>query len=407
MLRFDDGTNLFERADRSGKRQEGSMRGRLVVVAGILLGLGLGAQAQDQGGVATATNGGKAAGPEATSGFGNEANYARLDEMQHGSVFFMGKVAVEDAPMPWDPIPVVVICNKSDEVRYRTEADAKGNFTIRPAYTGPLHSEVTPTIKNPHQEAAAQLTGCNIHAVLPGFKSSSLHIAYTSIMDDPNLGTVTLTPDSAAVGSSMSATYAKASPEAMKQYDKARKEFVSGNERGAEKDLEKTVKIDPQFADAWYHLGKLQQAKKPADALSSYQKAVAADPNFVSPYLPIAELAADQKNWKEVKSATDLALKLDPQGNPQILYYSAVGNYNVGNVNVAEANAQKSLAMDPQHTAPNTEQLLAVMLASQGQLADALHHLQHSLTYLKPGPNRDLVQQQIAQLEKAMPAGSN
>jgi hypothetical protein len=29
--------------------------------------------------------------------------------------------------------------------------------------------------------------------------------------------------------------------------------------------------------------------------------------------------------------------------------------------------------------------------------------LQNSLTYLKAGPNRDLVQQQIAQLEKAMP----
>jgi len=345
------------------------------------------------------------AGPEATSPVGKEANYSELDEMQHGSVEFMGKVAVEDAPAPWDPIPVVVTCDKDSVVRYTTATDAKGNFTIRPAYTGPLHSEVSPQVGK-HPVPAAQLTGCNIHAELPGFKSSSLHIAFTSIMDDPDLGTVTLTPDSAAAGSSMSATYAKASPDVLKDYDKARDEFVNGNARGAMKDLQRVVKKDPNFADAWYHMGKMEQTTKPANALSAYQKAVAADPNYVSPYLPIAEIAADQKNWKEVKEASDKALQLDPEGNPQILYYNAVGNYNLGNVDAAEASARKSLAMDPQHTAPNTEQLLAVMLASQGDLAGALHHLQHSLTYMKPGPNRSMVEQQIAQLEKAMPAGS-
>jgi cytochrome c-type biogenesis protein CcmH/NrfG len=72
---------------------------------------------------------------------------------------------------------------------------------------------------------------------------------------------------------------------------------------------------------------------------------------------------------------------------------------------VAEASARKSLAMDPQHLAPNTEQLLAVILAGKGQYAEALKHLQNSLTYLKPGPNADLVKQQIAQLEKVVPAG--
>jgi len=375
------------------------MRGKLAVAVGILLGLGLGAQAYGQA-TPGASSADKMAGPEATSGVGKEANYARLDEMQHGSVFYLGKVVVKGAAYPWDPVPVVVVCDH-DVVRYRTAADAKGNFTIRPAYTGPLHSEVTPTIKNPHQAAAAKLTGCNIHAELPGFKSSSLHIAFTSIMDNPDLGTLTLTPDSAAAGSSVSANYAKASPEAMKSYHKARSDYANGKDKSAEKNLEKAVKADPNFADAWYRLGLLQDASKPADALKSYQKAVAADPKFVSPYLPIAELAANQKNWKEVKSATDEALKLDPEGSPQLLYYNAVGNYNLGNMSVAETSAEKSLAMDPQHTAPKTEQLLAVMLAGQGQLTAALHHLQHSLTYMKPGPDRTLVEQQIAQLEKA------
>lgn len=379
------------------------MRGKVFVAVGMVLGMGLGALANGQ-----ATQGASAsdrvAGPEATSGMGKDANYARLDEMQNGSVHYLGKVAVKGAANPWDPIPVVVVCGS--KVEYRTAADAKGNFDIRPAKQDPLYSEISPHVGK-QTPSAAQLTGCNVHAELPGFKSSSLHIAFTSIMDNPDLGTIVLTPDSGAAGSSLSATFAKASPEARKQYDKARSDYANGKLSSAEKTLEKAVKADSNFADAWYQLGQLQEAKKPAAALTSYQKAVAADPNFVLPYLPIAELAATRKDWKEVESATDEALKLNPEGNPQLLYYNAMGNYNLGNTGAGEASAEKSLAMDPEHTAPKTEQLLAVMEASQGDLADALHHLQHSLTYMKPGPDRSLVEQQIAQVQKAMPAGSN
>jgi hypothetical protein len=61
--------------------------------------------------------------------------------------------------------------------------------------------------------------------------------------------------------------------------------------------------------------------------------------------------------------------------------------------------------MDPQHLAPNDEQLLAVILAGHGDYATALDHLRNCLTYTPAGPNADLIKQQIAQLEKLVPAG--
>jgi tetratricopeptide (TPR) repeat protein len=377
------------------------MRLKLIAAVAILVGAGMGAQAYAQAAAAASK---ATAGPEASSGFGKEANYATLQEHQRGGINFIGKVAVENAMFPWDPIPVIVTCN--GVVRYRTEADAKGSFTIAGGSSDPLHSEIVPQAANPHQETASHLIGCDVHAALPGFKSSSVHIANLDIMDNPDIGTIKLRPDNEAAGSATSTTTTTASPEAMKRFNKARSEFQGGNAKGAERDLEKAVQLDPKFADAWYQLGKLQQADKAADALSSYQKAVAADPKFISPYEHLAEVAAVQKNWQAVANATGQALKLNPEGTPQIWYYDALGNYNLGKVDVAEASAQKSLAMDPQHVAPNTEQLLAVMLASQGDLAAALHHLQNSLTYVKAGPNRDLIAQQIAQLQKALPAGS-
>jgi hypothetical protein len=60
--------------------------------------------------------------------------------------------------------------------------------------------------------------------------------------------------------------------------------------------------------------------------------------------------------------------------------------------------------MDPLHTEPNTEQLLAVILAAEHDYTGALEHLRECLTYYPPGPNADLVKQQISQLERAMTA---
>jgi hypothetical protein len=47
----------------------------------------------------------------------------------------------------------------------------------------------------------------------------------------------------------------------------------------------------------------------------------------------------------------------------------------------------------------NTEQLLAVILARKADYTGALLHLNNCLSYLPPGPQADMVKQQIAQLE--------
>ena len=384
------------------------MRSRLFVVAGIVMSMAVSAPAFAQAGAAAeaAASSAKAAGPESTSGFGKDANYSEMEGHQVGGIRFVGKVVVEDAMFPWDPIPVIVTCN--GVVRYRTEADAKGNFQIQGATTDPMHSEVTPEAGNPHEETASQLIGCDAQAAMPGFASTKVHIANLSIMDNPDIGTITIHPDNSATASSMSASTTTASPDAMKKFNKARSEWINSNTEAAEKDLQKAVQSDPKFAEAWYELGKMQQANnKYPDALNSYQKAAAADPKFVSPYERIAEMAAQLKQWQTVENATSTALKLDPTGTPQLWYFDAVGKFNTGDADGAEASARKSMAMDPQHTEPNTEQLLAVILASKGELAEALQHLKNSLTYIKPGPNADLIKQQIAQLEKALPAGGS
>lgn len=171
----------------------------------------------------------------------------------------------------------------------------------------------------------------------------------------------------------------------------------------AQHDLEKAVQIYPQFAEAWYQLGKLQQVSSPKDAGNSFAKAVAADPKFVAPYEHLVPIAAQAAKWQEVADDTARELELNPRGTAQIWYYHALANYKLNKKAVAEASALKALAMDPLHTQVNTEQLLAVILADKQDYAGALAHLRSCLTYLPSGPNADLVRQQVAQLEKMVP----
>jgi cytochrome c-type biogenesis protein CcmH/NrfG len=372
---------------------------RKLFTLGLLIVSGL-ASAGAQARPAPSGGGGAPANPNAemTSGTGKYANWDQMAGHQTGSLYFMGKVAVDGGQLPWDPIPVVVSCNGT--IRLNTRTDPRGGFKIESA---PRESEVVRSKTDPAVVTPSQLMGCEVRAVLDGFRSSSILIANASILDNPDIGTITLRIDERATSSSQSSTTATVSKDALKAYAKAREDMIDNHPDGAQHNLEKAVKADPKFAEAWYQLGKLQEKEKPEDAWKSFSTAAAADPQFLPPYEHIAAIAAQQKKWQDVVDATDHALKLDPDGTPQILYFSAVGNYNLGKKDVAETHATASLKMDPSHVAPNTEQLLAVILASKGDYSGALDHLRNCLTYTPPGPNADLMKQQIAQLEKVVP----
>ena len=336
--------------------------------------------------------------PALSSGSGPQVNFGELMNSQVGSMRFAGKVVVEGAKPLWNPIPIVVKCD--GKTRYNTEADLKGNFDIEARLPA---SEIVKTKSDLQKVTAAALVGCKVSAILDGFESTSVTIVNGTIMDDPDIGTIHLRQDERAIGSTISATTASAPADAVKEFEKAHSDETDKHLESARRHLQKAVTIDPQFAEAWYHLGKLEETDKPQDALNAYSKAAAADPKYIPPYEGIAAMAAIQKKWQDVVNATDHSLQLNPAGTPQIWYFSAVGNYNLGNAQVAETAAETSMSMDPSHVAPNTEQLLAVILAGRGAYKDALDHLRHCLTYTPPGPNADLMKQQVAQLEKIVP----
>ncbi len=337
-----------------------------------------------------------ATGPESTSDVGKYANWDRLAQQARPGDYLSGTVKLEAAAPVWEPIAVTVTCD--DKPRYTAHTDVSGAFRIL---------SVNTTGKAPVGAAAqkantSQYIGCQVRAELAGFQSSTITIPNRDLTDNPDIGTLTLRREEGAKGGAISSTTQSAPKDAAKLFEKARNELLDGKPHPAEKDLEKAVQIYPQYAEGWYQLGRIQEASKSPNAQSSFQKAVAADPNYLPPYDHLADLAVQQKNYAELLDYTTHALQLDPRGTPKLWYYNAMANHNLGHDDVAKVSAEKGLAMDPLHTQPNIEQLLAVVLVSQRDYAGALEHLRNCLTYYPNGPNADLVKQQVAQLEHAL-----
>jgi len=303
--------------------------------------------------------------------------------------YLSGKVTIKGAALPWEPLSVTVTCD--GKMRYTTTADAKGSFMI---------GSGMPPVKGA-EPFAQQFMGCEVAAVLPGFDSSRLTVAERNVRNDPNIGTITLNREEGSGGAAVSSTTAAAPKDAAKAFEKARSEWLDQKPDRAERDLHKAVQIYPPFTEAWYQLGRIQEAQNSPDAQGSFAKAVAIDPKFVLPYGHLAVFAERGQKWQELVDVTSRELELNPAGSPQVWYYHALGNFRLNKVDVAQASAEKALAMDPAHTVPVTEQLLAVILVGKQDYAGALQHLRNCLTYFKPGPNLDLVKQQISQLEAA------
>jgi tetratricopeptide (TPR) repeat protein len=378
------------------------MKTKLFIFFVIFFSVNTATFAQAKSGGGSAASGGTPAnaslGPEHAGDLGKFSNWDELSKQGKAGDYLLGKVAIPGGNLPWDSVPVTVTCD--GKTKYTANTDAKGQFVIAPVNS----TSVTPGTLDAKPKLAAAFMGCNVQAALPGFDSSSVVIANRNLLDNPDIGTITLTREENSAGSAVSASTASAPKDASKAFEKARAEWLDKKPDRAQHDLEKAVQVYPQFAEAWYQLGKIQEAANSPDAVDSYSRASAVDPKFILPYERLASLEAKAGKWQAVSDATAHALELNPRGTPELWYFNALANYKLNKKDLAESSALKALAMDPLHTEPNTEQLVAVILADKHDFAGALEHLRNSLTYLPNGPNTELIKQQVAQLEKMVPA---
>ena len=326
------------------------------------------------------------------SGFYNY--WANMSGQGKAGGVLLGKLVLEGEPLPWSPLLVAVDCQ--GKVVNLTQTDYQGQFVIR--FVDQHGVEAIP--QDAQRQMETKYEGCVVRGTLAGFRSAEKTITIRNLRDEPNIGTIALTPEDRGGGSEVSATTKTAPENAMKAYQKARGAWLEQNPDGAQKNLKKAVEIYPQFAEAWLQLGKIRAATDPEGARDAFAKAMAADPKFILPYEQLAGMDIQDQKWTDALNNTGKGLALDSVGTPQLWYYDALAKFQLGQTDQAQVSVQKGLDIDPRHSVPNMEQLLAVILARKADYAGALQHLKNCLSYTPSGPGADLLKQQIAQLER-------
>jgi tetratricopeptide (TPR) repeat protein len=309
----------------------------------------------------------------------------QADDLQ--SQILVGRVAVENGSAQVPDVTVVLECNGSE--RLRVNASLDGSFTVTrnaaPSSSSAISSRPG-TLSLPPGDRSAASAFCVLYADAPGYTSEQLNIS-ADRAEFMEVGTIVLHPLNPALKASATVSVASlAAPDkAKKAFEKGAQEEKKANWRSAGKYFRRAVEIYPQYGLAWRQLGRVQlQLHDLAEAQQSFQRAIAEDPHSAAGYLDLAEVAAQQKDWKLVAGTTDHLAQIAPDCSPKVWFFNSVARLNMGDVVKAEQSVKRGLRLDARREVPQLEYVYGVVLAREGRYVQAVEHV---TTYLQLAPH--------------------
>jgi hypothetical protein len=397
---------------------------RMRSFAGLAIGIAISFQvvwAQKTGGpppvaIGNTTGPGTGRFPPGTAGQPNGTAAGSLG----GGIYVSGNVMLDDGTPPPDPVTIERVCGGSPRAQAYT--DQKGRFSFQIGQTSGIMQDaseegsglpggasrpVTSIANGPGAqpplpgEPDKRLDNRDLRAVLSGFRSDTVGLEGRRLLDDPNVGTIVLHRLANVEGSAVSVTSLQAPKEARQAYNKALQDLRKNKLPEAAKELHKAVDIYPNYAAAWYELGRIEaQNQDNQQARKSFAHAVAADAKFISPYAQLAELEAKAEDWAELAGTTGKLLKLDAVDYPMAYFYNATANLNLGRIEEAEKSARAGEKLDAAHRFPKLEQVLAMILAREKDYTGAAAHLRSYLLLAPDAEDAARMKKQLAELER-------
>ncbi len=247
-----------------------------------------------------------------------------------------------------------------------------------------------------------KLMGCELRAVLPGYRSSWVILAPSQLTGRMmEVGTLVLCPIGKVSGTTVSATSLQAPKAAKKAMERAEKALLKEKYEEAEKNLKSALEAYPKYAAASFRLGQTyQQQRRIEDARLAFAKALEMDSNYVNPYIALARIAAQEQKWEEVIAHTDRGLALDPLDFPDGFVLNAIANYNLKNLAAAEGSARKAQRLDSLHRYPQGHLVLANVLRQRRDPVGEAEQLRNYLKYAPAASNTETVRSRLLELEK-------
>jgi len=324
-------------------------------------------------------------------------------------MFITGKVTLQDGSPPPQPALIERVCSGRPHPEGYT--DSRGTFSIRLGQASDMLADAsetpdgnTATRTNPSGGIKdSQLVNCDLRFILNGYRSELVSLSNRKYLDNSDIGTVLLHPQSKVEGLTLSATTALAPKDAHKSYERGLEALKKNKVDDAEKQFEKAVDVYPRFAEAWFQLGLVHERfARPLEARYAYAQSIAADSKFIHPYERLYLLAFKESKWREVAENTDRVLRLDPIDYPAAHYYNAMANLQLGNLPAAEKSARQSVALDTGNTNPQSMYMLGMILTRERDYTGAAENLRAYLKAAPDGKEADSARKQLAELDRVL-----
>jgi Tfp pilus assembly protein PilF len=318
-------------------------------------------------------------------------------------------VLLQGGVVPPEPIAIERVCNGSPHREGFTNSQGLFQFELgrgeesNPGGSGSGNAAQQPVTDKP--AGKFKFAGCEVHALLPGFQSTSLPVRIPDEYGHVDAGTISLTRLEGVTGTTLSMTSLSAPKDARQAYEKGRKAETEKKFADAEKELNKAVQVYPQYAAAWYLLGEAHRLGKQTDqAVKEYSQSITCDPQFVSPYFGLTVIAIGQQRWQDALHLSDQLTQLNPLAYPMAYFYNSAANYNLHQIEAAEKSALKFQSLDTDHQTPDVSLLMANILEAKQDYAGAAQQLRDYLAQVPNAPHAEEIKAEALRLESLAPA---
>jgi tetratricopeptide (TPR) repeat protein len=336
-------------------------------------------------------------------------------------MFLQGRVATNDGTSMPNDVLVERVCNA--KVRQQVHANSRGDFSMQ--LGSKFDSMLDASGSGPSQDSLSsknsemgiprrELANCELRASIAGFRSSVINLVDLNDFSSLEVGTIVVERREKIEGLTLNAAAYKAPKGAISAYEKGMEAAKKGKLPEAQKYFGKAVEIYPAYSYAWFQLGRVLRKDQQKDAArSAFAQAVTIDSRFLPPFVSLASMAYEAKNWLEVLQYTNHVLDRDPLGHvagdvldldssdyTEAYFYNSAANYNLKRFAEAEKSGLKAERLDLVSRVPQVHLLLAEIFTRKKSYDMAIVELRTYLELVPHAKNVEQTRERLARLEK-------
>jgi hypothetical protein len=350
-------------------------------------------------------------------GPGQQSPMGQSSPQMQTPLYVNGRVLLMDTGQP-APEPVSVQLNCGVSLLQAIQTDLKGyfQFTLGAGPQGNMNlsaADDTPVgmagmsgRSSPNSYGRyggfGDLTGCELRVTVDGYQPTTRTLSGPPELATIDVGTMRLTRIAGVQGSAISVTSMLVPSSARKEFEKGDKDARDNKLKPATEHLEKAVAEYDKYAAAWNELGGIYAASHDMEkARQAFTKAIAADPNYIPPYVHLANLQLQDQEYENAVETAGKALALN-HGIEVANFVQALANLRLNRLDDAEKIAQEA-EKGPRPTLPQWHALLAEIFLRKQDYSSAAAQMQ---AYLKESPKGPLAPEMKKNLERIEASGT-